>query len=31
VSLNSASTHRAVAYASFGVATVSYLYMLFAK
>jgi hypothetical protein len=26
-----ASTHRAIAYASFGIATVSYVYMLFAK
>jgi hypothetical protein len=31
VSSDSASTHRAMAYASFGVATVSYLYMLFTK
>jgi hypothetical protein len=28
---DNASTHRAVAYASFGVATVSYLYMLFTR
>ena len=31
VSRDSASTHRAVAYGSFGVATVSYLYMLFTR
>ena len=31
LSRDSASTHRAVAYASFGVATVSYLYMLFTR
>jgi hypothetical protein len=28
---SNASTHRAIAYGSFGVATVSYLYMLFAR
>ena len=31
LSRDGASTHRAVAYASFGVATVSYLYMLFTR
>jgi hypothetical protein len=31
ISDDSASTHRAMAYTSFGVATVSYLYMLFAR
>jgi|WetSurMetagenome_2_1015567.scaffolds.fasta_scaffold263088_1 hypothetical protein len=31
LSHDSASTHKAVAYASFGVATISYLYMLFTR